>query len=242
MYSIDKDFNILNKFLALNTYDNEKHYDAIIVFGSALPWIVVEGYKLYLENQSDYFLIAGGKGHTTELMIQTLSDVININSENVSEACILKQLIDSKFQEQKKILLEEKSTNCGENIKYSFARFAQENIKVKDVLLIHDPLMQCRIDAVARKEFPNINFYNFAPFIPCVYMVQGSIEVEKVINGIWPRDRYISLLLGEMKRVIDDQDGYGPNGKNFIAHVDVPNEVIEAYQRVVEVYGDYMRN
>lgn len=34
-----------------------------------------------------------------------------------------------------------------------------------------------------------------------------------------------SLLWGEIPRLTDDADGYGPRGKNFIAHVDIPTEV-----------------
>jgi hypothetical protein len=41
---------------------------------------------------------------------------------------------------------------------------------------------------------------------------------------MWPLDRYVSLLLGELPRLTD----YGPAGRDFIAQVDVPTEVQQA--------------
>jgi UPF0288 family protein (methanogenesis marker protein 3) len=35
--------------------------------------------------------------------------------------------------------------------------------------------------------------------------------------------------MGEIPRVRDDPKGYGPCGKNFIAHVNVPRDIEEHY-------------
>ena len=43
-------------------------------------------------------------------------------------------------------------------------------------------------------------------------------------------ERYLSLLTGELPRLRDDSDGYGPRGRDFIVHVDFPAEVIQAWQ------------
>ena len=39
---------------------------------------------------------------------------------------------------------------------------------VKNILLVHDPLMQRRIDATARHYAPHINFDNYRCFLPVV--------------------------------------------------------------------------
>ena len=49
-------------------------------------------------------------------------------------------------------------------------------------------------------------------------------------EGMWDAARYVSLLMGEIPRLRDDADGYGPRGKGFIAHVDVPEAVLAAYE------------
>ncbi|MDI2091081.1 hypothetical protein [Commensalibacter oyaizuii] len=37
------------------------------------------------------------------------------------------------------------------------------------------------------------------------------------------------MLLDEIPRLRDDKNSYGPKGKNFIAHVDMPEDVENAY-------------
>lgn len=51
----------------------------------------------------------------------------------------------------------------------------------------------------------------------------------------WTTERFFSLLIDEVPRLRDDVKGYGPNGKGFIAHVDVPEYVERAWQRMREV-------
>lgn len=60
-------------------------------------------------------------------------------------------------------------------------------------------------------------------------------------QGVWSVDRYISLLLGEIPRLRDDPSGYGPKGKGFIDHVDIPIEVEEAHAWLAGRYSDLLR-
>jgi hypothetical protein len=39
----------------------------------------------------------------------------------------------------------------------------------------------------------------------------------------------------------DDADGYGPLGRNFIDHVDIPEQVLLAYRNVVGRRPDLVR-
>lgn len=45
------------------------------------------------------------------------------------------------------------------------------------------------------------------------------------IHGMWEVDQYVQLLMGEIPRLTDDQNGYEQEGKNFISHVDIPEKV-----------------
>ena len=58
---------------------------------------------------------------------------------------------------------------------------------------------------------------------------------------MWEIDRYISLLMGEIPRLSDDENGYGPRGKDFITHVDIPDEVRKAFDELCEEYSDLVR-
>lgn len=48
--------------------------------------------------------------------------------------------------------------------------------------------------------------------------------------GLWPVGRYLALILGELPRLADNPQGYGPLGKGFIAHVDIPPHIAQAWQ------------
>ena len=58
---------------------------------------------------------------------------------------------------------------------------------------------------------------------------------------MWDIDRYVNLLMGEIPRLKDDENGYGPKGKNFIAHVDIPETVYDAFEQLQAVYGNITR-
>ena len=60
-------------------------------------------------------------------------------------------------------------------------------------------------------------------------------------QGVWPVARFMSLLLGEIPRLRDDTGGYGPRGRNFIDHTDVPEEVEAAWQRLSARYPHLLR-
>jgi hypothetical protein len=71
---------------------------------------------------------------------------------------------------------------------------------------------------------------SYPGFIPVLRHDEGGVRFDGEETGLWTVDRYLSLLMGEVPRLRDDAEGYGPLGKDFIAHVDVPPEVEAAWQ------------
>lgn len=59
---------------------------------------------------------------------------------------------------------------------------------------------------------------------------------------MWDMNHYIRLLMGEIPRLRDDVHGYGPCGKNFIAHVDIPESVQSAFDRLQQAFPDSVRD
>ena len=51
----------------------------------------------------------------------------------------------------------------------------------------------------------------------------------------------MTLLMGEIPRLSDDENGYGPKGKDYIAHVDIPEKVEQAFLELKQVYGSMVR-
>lgn len=58
---------------------------------------------------------------------------------------------------------------------------------------------------------------------------------------MWDVDRYVNLLMGEIPRLMDNENGYGPKGKGFIAHVDIPDAVLAAFEELRTQYGADVR-
>ena len=129
-------------------------------------------------------------------------------------------------------LLETKSTNCGNNITNTLELLKNLNLKPKSIIFMQDATMQNRMDAGFRKYCPcDTALINYA-----TYKVHFTVQNDKLCleqNNIWQMwniDKYIELLMGEIPRLTDNINGYGPQGKDFIAHVDIPQEVHSAYQ------------
>ena len=102
--------------------------------------------------------------------------------------------------------------------------------------------MQHRMEAGLRKYISQDSIIiNYAVYNADVVVRDNELEFEQNIWGMWNMERYITLLMGEIARLSDNADGYGPNGKNYIAHVEVPIEVSNAFMELKKVYGSFIR-
>lgn len=72
-------------------------------------------------------------------------------------------------------------------------------------------------------------------------MNETGFVFEQMPWGMWEMERYLSLLLGEIPRLSDTPEGYGPRGKGFIAHVEIPPRVEQAFLALKEDYADLVR-
>jgi hypothetical protein len=100
------------------------------------------------------------------------------------------------------------------------------------------------MDAGFRKYLQDskVEVINFASYQVKVEVKNEKLVIEPTgIWGMWDIERYISLLMGEIPRLIDDANGYGPNGKNYIAHVDIPVNALKAFEELKEEYRDLVR-
>lgn len=69
----------------------------------------------------------------------------------------------------------------------------------------------------------------------------SALTYKEEIWEMWDINRYISLLMGEIPRLSDDVNGYGPKGKDFIAHVEIPQEVRGAFDELSRTYPELIR-
>jgi hypothetical protein len=78
---------------------------------------------------------------------------------------------------------------------------------------------------------------NYAPFIARVD--ENCRLINQDIPELWPRERFLQMVLGELQRLQDNENGYGPKGKNFIEAVTLPAGFDATYRVLLENFGEY---
>lgn len=234
--------NILSRFCGrrdlpgVNPADLQKNFgieqaDVMVLFGGS---IMCGGDVLASAMQAGAaktYMIAGGEGHTTETLRHNMSSA-GIKTEGLKEAEIFAAYLKERYGLIPD-LLECASTNCGNNVTYCLDLI--KNIPHGSIIVVQDATMQLRMDAGFRKHTNGkTRIINYAAYEATVVFDGSALTYADSIRGMWDMERYISLLLGEIPRLRDDENGYGPKGKGFIAHTGIPPEVEEAYHYLKE--------
>jgi len=239
-YCINKisEFLAVRDISALNPTELERKFglkkvDVLVLLGNSIPYTVQCAANVWKNNMCDKILISGGVGHSTQLLrdeVRKNSEFNLIRVDDRSEADIFFDIMTKIYGvSPDKIIIENKSTNCGDNAKKTIELLCKLNIKYRSLILIQDPTMQLRTFASFSKyTYDNdVKLVNYAPFIP---KIDIDLRLSNVgTNGAWDEKRYLELLMGEIPRLRDDENGYGPNGKDFIVHVNIPREIEEVY-------------
>lgn len=187
------------------------------------------------------YIIVGGAGHTTEtLRSRVRQEYPDIETADQPEAVIFERYL-ARVYGLRADALETASTNCGNNITFLLDLLRERDIPCRSIILCQDATMQARMEAGLRKHAPGITCINYAAYRAEVTAANGRPEYARPIHGMWEVERYVNLLMGEIPRLTDDAEGYGPAGKDFIAHVEIPAEVRAAFQRLQTVYGSRTR-
>ena len=216
--------------------------DVMVLFGGSIMCggdILAKAMK---EKIAKTYVIVGGAGHTTEtLRIKMHKEFPDIETDNLPEAQVFARYLRYQYGLEPDFL-ECKSTNCGNNITNLLDLLKENGITYRSIILSQDATMQNRMEAGLKKYVGNdIQIINYAVYSAKVIEENGSLVYEKTIWGMWDMERYISLLLGEVPRLSDDENGYGPNGKGFIAHVEIPIEVRNAFDELCKEYAGQIR-
>lgn len=216
--------------------------DVMILFGGSILCGADVFAGAIQEQVAFRYLIAGGEGHTTDTLRQTIHRMYpQIVTAGFSEAECFAALLKERWGLVPDYL-ETQSTNCGNNVTNCLRLLALHGISPKRIIFSQDASMQRRMDAGFRRECPNdVTLVNYASYSAHVIVRKGQLAFAQEIPGMWEIERYLSLLLGEIPRLTDDENGYGPRGKGFIAHVEIPQEVKKAYEGLCTEYAWLVR-
>jgi hypothetical protein len=200
--------------------------DLMLLFGGSPPptWEVAAA--AVKAGQVGTLMLVGGRGHTTDALLAAMG--LDPESTGVAEAELIAAWLRDRHGIED-VLLETESTNCGNNITLAEEVARRDGLRPRTVALVQDPTMQRRMDAKFRHS----------------WSLGGARAVNRPgpdSREGWPWHRWVALVMGEVPRLRDDAQGYGPRGRDFVAHVDVPVQVEAAHAALLAAHPEWLRS
>jgi hypothetical protein len=256
------DVNLMALFLSheqIQDLSSHSPVDCIVICASA---VLYQAEKLFqvLESRPDLaktVVLCGGIGHSTPLIYEAVAKSSKYQAlaqevVGLPEARVLEKILERFFDVSViksagcKVLVEDKSTNCGANASQSRKVLEEAGILFpKTCIIIQDPTMALRTVASFEKIYGDLEtppkFLSCPFFIPSMHAVDSQLRyLVKEMPGeeLWETRRFFDLIMGEIPRLRDDEAGYGPKGKGFITHVHIPKEVEAGWERLEKSLGN----
>jgi hypothetical protein len=251
---VASDLNLISAFLAkrdvpdltpaeLRRLIGAPKADLLLLLGSSVIATIEAAAKAFKDGIAEALLISGGEGHSTPYLRSAVADhprYRRLPTAGLSEAEIF-GAIAAEYHgvDPSVLLLENKSTNCGANAAESLRLVTELERRAGSIILMQDPTMQLRTEAAFRRVWRgrNARFISYACFVPCITNKNGELCFrlpEGAIGPQWDLENFIALVLGEIPRLRDDANGYGPQGRGFIEHVEIPDSVAAAHRRLLD--------
>ena len=211
--------DVIAAWLALEDPEPD-HVDLMLLFGGSLPAAWDRAAQAVHAGRVGTLMLVGGQGHTTDVLRRLVG-----GPEDAVEADLIARHL-AREHGITDVVLERRSTNCGNNVTHARDLSAALGLRPRTVALVQDPTMQRRMDAVLRLVWPQAQAVN---------------RPGPDGRDTWPGQRWTELVVGEVPRLRDDEDGYGPRGRGFLAHVDVPAGVESAYAELLRRHPGWGR-
>jgi uncharacterized SAM-binding protein YcdF (DUF218 family) len=248
-----RDVNRISAYLALDDFDGSgpgpevlSGLDVIALLGNQVIATVTAACESMRRAPRATLLLSGGIGHSTPPLYENLRHSSygglvrqGLVRETMAEAEMYATVAEAAFQiPAGRILIENRSRNSAENARYSLQILKDTRRGQGTILILQDPTMQRRSMVTWAREAEiagsEARALSHAAFVPAVEPgSDGKLRFTAAqTQGTWTIERFLALILGEIRRLRDDEEGYGPKGRNYLPHVEIPGPVIESYERV----------
>ena len=184
--------------------------DAIFVLGSHDTRVAEWGAQLWLDEWAPLLIVSGGLGRLTK------------ESWSQTEAALFAEIAMKKGVPEKAILVEDRSTNTGENIQFTKQLLEEKGLVLNRFLLVQKPYMERRSLATFLKQWPGKEICVSSPTISLNDYPTKELPLEKVIN----------IMVGDLQRI----RLYAENG--FQVAQEIPQAVWHAYEELVSAGFD----
>jgi uncharacterized SAM-binding protein YcdF (DUF218 family) len=184
--------------------------DCILALGSHDLRVADRAAELYLQGWAPLVIMSGGLGNLTQ------------NMWTESEADKFARIAIEKGVPADAILVENKSTNTGENILFTQQLLQQKGLDQQNFIVVQKPYMERRSYATFKKHWPNKNLLVTSP----------QLAFEEYATADIPMDRVINIMVGDLQRI-----RFYP-AKGFQVYQEIPAEIWDAYEQLVRLGFD----
>ncbi|ADU74355.1 uncharacterized SAM-binding protein YcdF (DUF218 family) [Acetivibrio thermocellus AD2] len=205
----EKLVQILWDYLRMN-HKLEKS-DCIVVLGSHDTRVAKRGAEIFLEGFAPLIVFSGGYGKLTK------------HIWNTTEAEKFARIAMDMGVPETSILIEDKSSNTGENILFVKDLINNKKIKVQKIIAVNKPYMERRTYAAFKKLWEDIDVIVTSPQMELTEYLAGYR------SGEITEDEVINVMVGDLQRIKMYPE------KGFQVHQDIPKEVWDAYLKLVEM-------
>lgn len=181
--------------------------DCILALGSHDLRVADRAAELYLEGWAPLVIMSGGLGNFTQ-------DLWTESEADQFAAIAIKKGVPAKS-----VLIENKSTNTGENILFTQRLLKEKGADPQNFIVVQKPYMERRSYATFKKHWPDKNLIVTSPQISFDDYPTEEIPLERVIN----------IMIGDLQRI-----KFYP-AKGFQVYQDIPVEIWNAYERLVQL-------
>jgi len=193
-----------------------KRADAILVLGSHDKRVAERGAELFQAGWAPLLIFSGGLGAITKGMWSE------------PEADQFAAIAVAMGVPPEKILIENRSSNTGENILFTRELLAEKNLDPQLFILVQKPYMERRSFATFRKLWPEKEVIVTSP------QVSFDEYLETFSSRELSKDDVISIMVGDLQRI----KVYAQ--KNYQIYQEIPQDVWSAYEELVK--AGYDRN
>jgi uncharacterized SAM-binding protein YcdF (DUF218 family) len=202
-------------------YHQMKHQleraDTILVLCSHDKKVAERGAQLFLEGWAPLLIFSGGLG------------VITSRIWSKTEAEQFAEIAIQSGVPSEKILVENQSTNTGENILFTKRLLAQKQIDPRKFILVQKPYMERRSFATFKRFWPEKELVVTSP------QVSFDEYLDNYANRELSSDDVIAIMVGDLQRIKLYPD------KGFQIHQEIPEEIWSAYEELVKAgYTQYL--
>jgi uncharacterized SAM-binding protein YcdF (DUF218 family) len=189
--------------------------DALLVLCSYDTTVAERAAELFLERWAPLLIFAGGRGAITRRLWDE------------AEADRFARIAADMGVPREHMLIENRSTNTGENIRFTRQLLADNGLDPQTFIVVQKPYMERRSYATFRRQWPDKALVVTSPVVTLDDYLTAHAD-----HPVSP-DEAISIMVGDLQRI-----RLYP-AKGFQIEQEIPDEVWTAFQALVDAGYDH---